>query len=1009
MKDLLITCRIVLIVTLTVLCNFNILKAQGQDYSYRDHPLLLKGDSLINNDKWDEAIKTFFEADKYFKSKEIISAQIYAKGKMAFCYMQNDDYVTAFSNLSRALLIFNKHLESDISEICTIYSYLGSYYFNRPDASIDSSLIAYNKAIEICEKKLPEINDDLAMSYAGLASYYRRRDEYLESINYYKKAFEIRQKILSPNDQKLGYTCQSLGIAYRGAGETFRSQDYLIKAIDIYESNDHFSPSFEYTAYNGLANTYFDHKEFSKALPIYEKAIEIGSHSRNPQTLIVPLNNLASTYAHTNNPDTAEIIYRRALNINLNSKRIRQFGLMATYMQMGDYYLLYDNIDSARYCFEKSIEVVENMAFPGPIARGATYAWLARTETKAGNLEKALNLIQDAIMVLEHSFQDEDLYSNPDLSKTFNNDFLYEYLEVKADIFFLRYQDTRNLEDLEESQKLYLMVDSLTNEIRNGPYSSRTKLLVSRSFKRTAGSAIRNSQILHDLTKDDKFISMAFSFMEKNRYAELYSNVAKLKTLENEGTLDSVYNKEQELIYEIVSRRRKLSLDQEDSMKTSLSAELFGFLIEFEELQANLTNDLPSYQQVNYNSLLSLEDVEERLEASSQIFEYFIGDSLINIITITQSGSNLYSIPLTSELNNEILHLQTLISSFDSNRNLDELYNEYSQLSFKIYNQLIGDYLNEKTEEIIISLDGFLTQLPFEAFVVRLGKSSFRNEDYLLSEYDISYVFSINLTFTNPAPDFLKRPTFVGFAYSGGLRESSIDSRKTIAEIPYSAEEVNAIKNSFNRNVKILIGSEATETSFKNLAGDYNILHLAVHGDGDTLDANNSRLIFRMDSLTNDDGILYAHELYNLPFNNLRMAVLSACESGIGKEYPGEGIFSMARGFTYAGCPTTIMSLWTTNDATTAQIMELFYEYLDDGFSTSQALRSAKLEYIRSSKAGFAHPEYWAALVPMGDSKPIVKPQNKLLKYTLWVIPWLLIAIAWYITMQKRRANARKT
>jgi len=405
----------------------------------------------------------------------------------------------------------------------------------------------------------------------------------------------------------------------------------------------------------------------------------------------------------------------------------------------------------------------------------------------------------------------------------------------------------------------------------------------------------------------------------------------------------------------------------------------------------------PSYQKVNYDSLISISEVREQLEENTQLIEFFWGDSLFQTLSISKEETQLSTFKITEEFKGMVLLLQNLISNPDLNRNQQNLFEEYSILSHEVYQALLGDLIGEKIEKIIISPDGPLSLIPFEALSVSVKGSDFRNADYLLQNTDIQYVYSTNLWLKNLAAEAIKNPKILAFAYSNGDAITS-ESRRSLNEIPASAEEVTTIKNIFRKNADILYGEEATETAFKELAFDYNILHLAVHGIGDTVNSNNSRLIFKVSTDSIDDGNLYAHELYTI---ELRLAVLSACESGIGKEFPGEGIFSMARGFTYTGCPTTIMSLWKVSDALTASIMGLFYENLNNGLSTSQSLRMAKLEYLRESKSVNAHPSYWAALVQLGDSKPVVVAQNVFIKYLIWVAPFLVI-IFWYVRRRNR-------
>ena len=101
------------------------------------------------------------------------------------------------------------------------------------------------------------------------------------------------------------------------------------------------------------------------------------------------------------------------------------------------------------------------------------------------------------------------------------------------------------------------------------------------------------------------------------------------------------------------------------------------------------------------------------------------------------------------------------------------------------------------------------------------------------------------------------------------------------------------------------------------------------------------------------------------------MAVLSSCESGLGKGYRGEGMISMASAFIYSGCENILMSLWKVNDQVSVQLMDDFYQQLLDGESIDEALRQSKLHYLERSDELSADPKIWAPLVAYGNSDQI--------------------------------------
>src|SRR6185503_7446121 len=99
---------------------------------------------------------------------------------------------------------------------------------------------------------------------------------------------------------------------------------------------------------------------------------------------------------------------------------------------------------------------------------------------------------------------------------------------------------------------------------------------------------------------------------------------------------------------------------------------------------------------------------------------------------------------------------------------------------------------------------------------------------------------------------------------------------------------------------------------------------------------------------------------------NADLVVLSACETGLGKETKGEGLVGLTQAFLYAGTPSLAVSLWKVQDRSTADLMVRLYRHLNDPrFNKAEALRQAQLEMIRNGD--FAHPYYWAGFVLIGQ------------------------------------------
>ena len=202
---------------------------------------------------------------------------------------------------------------------------------------------------------------------------------------------------------------------------------------------------------------------------------------------------------------------------------------------------------------------------------------------------------------------------------------------------------------------------------------------------------------------------------------------------------------------------------------------------------------------------------------------------------------------------------------------------------------------------------------------------------------------------------------------------------------------------------KLFIDSLATERNFKDWSPNFKILHIATHGIMNDIDPMMTRLVFYQDNDSIEDGNLYAYEIYSLQLN-AELAVLSACNTGSGKLQQGEGVMNLARGFSYAGVPGIVMSLWSINDISSAEIMEYFYTYLKAGHSKSEALQKAKLDYIQKADNLTSNPYYWAGFVIIGNQHAI---SIKTFNYT-WVLIFSGIIVFALIAFLLRKSKRQK-
>jgi CHAT domain-containing protein len=150
--------------------------------------------------------------------------------------------------------------------------------------------------------------------------------------------------------------------------------------------------------------------------------------------------------------------------------------------------------------------------------------------------------------------------------------------------------------------------------------------------------------------------------------------------------------------------------------------------------------------------------------------------------------------------------------------------------------------------------------------------------------------------------------------------------------------------------------------------GQYRIVHMATHGFLNSLNPELSGLALSLvdENGAPTNGFLLAPEIYNLKLPATELVVLSACQTGLGKEVRGEGVIGLTRGFMYAGAPRVVVSLWNVSDRATATLMKSFYqEMLSRGLRPAAALRAAQMEMLKLRD--WRAPYFWAAFGLQGE------------------------------------------
>jgi len=456
--------------------------------------------------------------------------------------------------------------------------------------------------------------------------------------------------------------------------------------------------------------------------------------------------------------------------------------------------------------------------------------------------------------------------------------------------------------------------------------------------------------------------------MEKNKATVLLQSINEADALQYANLPDSLLEKESDLKVAISFHNKQLNdaIAYEDLLEIErLNNVLFEEDQQYTQLISNLEQNHPDYHQLKYKqNQTTLNSVQHYLNESTALIEYFVGDKNIYILCIQKDESRFYQYNKPNDWNSLINNFLSTLNAKElvkQDEYTTELYNTFIQSAAQIYQLLLKPVIDDLGTNTNISAlqiipDGQLNYIPFELLLTEKVDTvavNYKTLPYLLKEKAISYAYSVALLLENRSLNGEKPPnTYAGFA------------PEYTANGDY--EPLKAVWQNVQNVAKLLDGKPYID----NIA-QFKSFQLAMHGILDDEEPLNSKLIFsNLNDTSNYE--LHAYELYNINIP-AQLGVLSACETGKGLQAKGEGIMSLSRAFTYAGCNSLLMSLWSIEDKATAQIVDSFFKHIEKGKAKHIALQQAKLDYLKNKNtpSSKTHPIYWAGLVQSGNLQPI--------------------------------------
>jgi CHAT domain-containing protein len=468
-------------------------------------------------------------------------------------------------------------------------------------------------------------------------------------------------------------------------------------------------------------------------------------------------------------------------------------------------------------------------------------------------------------------------------------------------------------------------------------------------------------------------------------------------------------------------RVRLLSGKHTEAQLAGLSSEIGELLSKYKDLEDQLRASNPNYSELTQPQTLRSQDVQrDLLDSNTVLLEYSLGEERSYVFAVTQATVTSYELPRRSEIEAEARLVYSLLTA--RNRyikretitqrdlrlsGLEEQFDRAAAKLAKLVLEPVTGQIKSKGARLLIVSDGALQYIPFAALPMPRAPGDLQAPPPLVADHEIVNLPSASVlgvlrqaaSGRKPPPKavaVLADPVFskddirvqksARHAGHTGIDDDSQVSALSREHLTRSVADISGGNGEslprlrFTRReaeaVTVITAGEVSKVlDFKaNRAAatspelaQYRIVHFATHG---LLDSEHPELSGLVLSLVDkqgrpENGFLELQDIYNLNLP-VDLVVLSACETGLGKEINGEGMIGLTRGFMYAGATRVVASLWKVSDVATAELMERFYRAMEvDRLPAAAALRAAQIQMWKQKHR--RSPYFWAAFQIQGE------------------------------------------
>ncbi|MBI4748522.1 MAG: CHAT domain-containing protein [Acidobacteria bacterium] len=885
------------------------------------------------------------------------------------------------------LALNEKHLATSILiDIATLHN-----TFGQPQKAIEALQQAISMAQSINHKL------GLSVAYSNLGVVYRNLGENHKAVKYHERALDLRRETDDMGNS--GALLLNMGVAYGTIGETQKALDHFEEALRVLRDRD--DKKGQAFTLISMGREYINLGDPATAVQLYQQGLGLIRELNDLRAEANVLLALATTQKE-NDPQQALTNLDAAL---LLSRKIGDRRSEANILSaLGIFHFNQGKIAEAEPFFSQALKIGESASNTLMIIEaldGLTQVYLAmkKYSEARSSMSRALELVQA---------QGNEL--------------------LEAQFFYYLAQLESSEKNLEKSKTAIEKVLQLVESTRASFRNQNLRVSFIGKVQRYYHFYIQLLMKLHQANPAAGYNRQAFNVNERARARSLLDILTETRARIRQGVNPELLEQERILQQNLADQSERLTRLTNGNAPAEVQAEerksLDTLVLEYESLLSKIRKQSPRYAALTQPEPLTLSEIQKSVvESGSLLLEYSLGSEQSFVWAISPTQVFWYELPKQEIIATAVKKVRNLLLTRNQlpahllrdqrGDRIKQAEQELSTAAAELSNLILAPVAAHLgTNRLLIVADGVLQYIPFAALPEPIGKGTVSGEatplvvrHELVSLPSASTLAVLRAEATNkPKADsdklvavfadpvfevsdprlrqVLKRFPLVAEKSNSPRTEPveinrlrqltpvvKADGQFSIVRLPFTRQEATEIRTlATAAKTSLFLDFAANHTKVTTAdIGKYQYLHFATHGLLDTEHPEFSALVLSLvdEKGNRQKGFLRMMEVYNLDLA-AQLVVLSACETGLGKEIRGEGLIGLTRGFMYAGAPSVVVSLWSVSDQGTSELMKRFYRgLLTEKLRPAAALRKAQIELM--GQKAWNSPFYWAPFIVQGE------------------------------------------